>query len=121
MLLGSVPVFNMLYFFAQNILEVLKAVDWIRRKAELGFLSGTVHFPYVRHFLPFKHYLETVDHYVALQCSNWADIQWFKILKIVSSVWIAYRYSRFANFGMRQYTELDISWSTNAVVDWIVF
>ena len=28
---------------------------WIRRKAELRFVRGAVHFPYVRRFLPFKH------------------------------------------------------------------
>ena len=69
-MLVSVPIFNMLYLFAQNILEILKAGNCIRRKAELRFVSGSVLFPYVCHFLTFKHLLETIDHYMAMQCIN---------------------------------------------------
>ena len=32
----------MLHLFAQNILEVLGGIDWVRRKSELRFVSGAV-------------------------------------------------------------------------------
>ena len=45
MLLVSVLIFNMLYLFLRNILEVLGAGHWIRGKMELRFATGAVHFP----------------------------------------------------------------------------
>lgn len=65
MLSVSVLTFDMLYLFAQNILEVLGAGDLIRSKSppsEGKRSCGTVYFPSVRHFLTFKLKLETVDH-----------------------------------------------------------
>ena len=38
----SAPTFNMLYLFAQNILEVLGGIDCVRRKSRLRFVSGAV-------------------------------------------------------------------------------
>ena len=40
--LVSALIFNILHLFAQNILEVLGGIDWVRRKSELRFVSGAV-------------------------------------------------------------------------------
>lgn len=40
--LVSALIFSMLHLFAQNILEVLGGIDWVRRKSELRFVSGAV-------------------------------------------------------------------------------